>query len=98
MNYATEAKFENGIMRWISNDRVPFDDEITKAITQGFPADLKLCAAARDAQNAAFIAEYKIARANRSPEQIAEEAAEARAAHGSGVTLVNVLTGEKFTT
>ena len=31
-------------------------------------------------------------------EQIAEERFEARAAHGPGVELVNVITGEKYTT
>jgi hypothetical protein len=34
----------------------------------------------------------------RTPEQIAEEQAAARAAHGPGVELVNIFTGERFIT
>ena len=41
---------------------------------------------------------YKRAQANRSPEQLAEEAYEDRAAHGPGVELVNVFTGERTIT
>jgi hypothetical protein len=44
------------------------------------------------------LAEYKQAQLRRTPEQIAEERAEARAAHGPGVKLVNVFTGESYTT
>ena len=42
--------------------------------------------------------EYAEAQRNRTPEQIAEERAEARAAHGPGVKLVNVFTGESYIT
>jgi hypothetical protein len=34
----------------------------------------------------------------RTPEEIEEERAEAREAHGSGVELVNIFTGERYTT
>jgi len=39
---------------------------------------------------------YKQAQAERTPEEIAEERFEARAAMGAGVKMVNVVTGEKF--
>jgi len=39
-------------------------------------------------------AEYRAARARRTPGQIAEEAFELRAAFGPGARIVNVLTGE----
>ena len=39
---------------------------------------------------------YRQAQATRTPEQIAEERMEARAAMGPGVDMVNIVTGEKF--
>ena len=42
--------------------------------------------------------EYRVAQQNRTPEQIAEQRAEARAAMGPGVEMVNIFTGEKYTT
>ena len=44
------------------------------------------------------LAAYSVAQKNRTAEQIAEERFEARAAMGVGVSMVNILTGEKFTT
>ena len=44
------------------------------------------------------LAEYRQAQLQRTPEQVAEQRAEARAAHGPGVKLVNVFTGESYTT
>lgn len=44
------------------------------------------------------LAEYTNAQKNRTAEQIAEERAEARAAMGPGVKMVNMFTGERYTT
>ena len=44
------------------------------------------------------LANYREAQRQRTPEQIAEERAEARAAVGPGVKMVNILTGETYTT
>lgn len=55
-------------------------------------------AVARDIHTTAFLKEYTIAQKNRSAEQIREERFEARAAFGPGETVVNVITGEKYTT
>ncbi len=44
------------------------------------------------------LANYREAQRQRTPEQIAEERAEARAAMGPGVKMVNILTGETYTT
>ena len=44
------------------------------------------------------LAKYREAQRQRTPEQIAEERAEARAAMGPGVKMVNILTGETYTT
>ena len=45
-----------------------------------------------------FLKEYRTAQLNRSAEQIREERWEARAAFGPGETIVNMITGEKYTT
>ena len=55
-------------------------------------------AVARDRHTTAFLKEYTIAQLNRSAEQIREERFEARAAFGTGETVVNIITGEKYTT
>jgi hypothetical protein len=55
-------------------------------------------AVARDIHTTAFLKEYTIAQKNRSAEQIREERFEARAAMGPGVEMVNIVTGEKYTT
>ena len=55
-------------------------------------------AVARDAHTTAFLAEYRTAQLNRSAEQIREERWEARAAFGPGETIVNIITGERYTT
>ena len=44
------------------------------------------------------LANYREAQRQRTQEQIAEERAEARAAMGPGVKMVNILTGETYTT
>jgi hypothetical protein len=60
--------------------------------------DIEASTAARDEETAASIAKYIEARKNISDEQKAEEAYERRAAFGPGETVVNVLTGERYTT
>ena len=55
-------------------------------------------AVARDIHTTAFLKEYRTAQLNRSAEQKREERFEARAAHGPGVEIVNIITGEKYTT
>jgi imidazoleglycerol phosphate dehydratase HisB len=86
----------NGIWRWNSNDRVPFDDML-----QSWGLDFATrarCAAARDADNRETLARYVEARKNVSPEQLAEEAFERRAAFGPGVEVVDILTGQRMRT
>ena len=89
-------RIEDGVLLWNSNDRSPMNDlpslwlEIGLITDEVFEATEK----ARDVQNTAAIAEYCKARSNRTPEQIAEEQFELRAAFGPGETVVDVLTGE----
>ena len=47
---------------------------------------------------ACFLRAYREGMARRTPEQIAEQRAEARAAFGPGVETTNVITGETWTT
>ena len=46
----------------------------------------------------AFLEEYTTAQKNRTAEQIREERFEARAAMGAGQKMVNIITGESYTT
>jgi hypothetical protein len=93
-DYATEATYTAGVMRWNSNGRVPPSENVAAAAAAGFPVDVAACDAAREVDLAAFLAEYR-----RNPPPLTDEVLfEARAAHGPGVTLVNVITGRRFTT
>lgn len=90
-----EADIEDGIIRWPSNGRVLPEDLVEFAAHLGLPVDPARCSAVRDADLDEFVAAYREARRNGPT---AEELAEAQAAHGPGVELVNVLTGERWTT
>ena len=54
--------------------------------------------AAYEAHTAAAIERYRQAQARRTPEQIAEEQFEMRAAFGPGVEVVNIITGKRTRT
>ena len=98
-NFAN-AYVADGVVRWKSNDRVPFEDMVTDFVEAGFveKSAIALSEIARQADTSAFLAEYATAQANRTPEQIAEEQFEMQAAFGPGVEVVNVFTGQKTTT
>lgn len=85
----------DNVVRWKSNNAVPFDDMLEE---QGLTAAQRaVCKAARDRDTGAFIAEYILSQKSRSAEQIAEERFEARASLGAGVAMVNAITGERWT-
>ena len=89
--------FDGDVILWDSNDRSPMDDMMSDWLELGL-IDLAVFRAtenARKEQNEAFLAERKEARNNRTPEQIAEEAFELRAAFGPDQTIVDVFTGER---
>tara|TARA_Y100000593_G_scaffold14449_1_gene27436 strand:+ start:7222 stop:7662 length:441 start_codon:yes stop_codon:yes gene_type:complete len=92
-----DHRIEDGVLLWNTNDRSPMNDMTTRWLELGLITQEVFDATeiARDEQNAAFFADYKVARANRTPEQIAEEQFEMRAAFGPGVEVVNVITGER---
>ncbi len=86
-----EAYMDGAVRRWVSNDRcVPrscFGDALM-ALPQA-QAD------AIQKETAAFLAEY---RASQPDQPSNDERRAARAAHGPGVVIVNVVTGRRFTT
>ena len=83
---------ENGIFRWKSNSRVPFDDML--GCWNLDDETLAACREARDKDNEVFIAEYRKSMENY--EYSDEEKFEMRAAFGEGAEVVNVLTGKKI--
>ena len=94
----TEATIIDGVIRWHVNNQVPPADCVALAAHVGLSVDVAKCDTARSADLDAFLVSYRAAQMQRTPEQIAEEQAMARGAHGPGVELVNVLTGESFRT
>ena len=98
-----EVHFENGAAGWLFDNgefRPLMDDAMEQLLEAGLvDADcVKITAEARDVYTEKSIAEYIQAQKNRSAEQIAEERWEARAAYGPGETVVNIITGERYTT
>ena len=87
---------EHGIHRWRDCGQVP-SKEILKRLNLS-ALDTERHNATRDADLDAFAAEYQRSQALRTPEEIAEQRAEARAAHGPGVELVNIFSGERLRT
>ena len=91
------ATVKGGVVRWNSNNNVPFEDMLTDFFEAGLISDevLHTSNGYRKAQVSSFLDDYKIAQANRSPEQIAEEQMMARDALGNQ-PIANVITGEIF--
>ena len=91
---------QDTVYRWDSNGQIPFSDMLNDFRTLGLIDDATVEASnkARVVDTDKFLAVYRKAQALRTDEQIAEERYEARAAHGAGVELVNVITGERIVT
>ena len=82
----------NGAAFWNSNGRyLPADTAEILSYTT-FPFSLEETNKAREAQNAAFLEDYR--KSYTGPSE--EEKAEMRAAFGTGSTVVNVITGERI--
>ena len=95
-NKFADAYMDGDVVRWISNDNVPFLDMVTDFATLGLIADfqVELSENTRKIEQTAFLKEYMIAQANRSEEQKNEERMMAQAAFGPDAKVVNILTGE----
>jgi hypothetical protein len=100
---AGEVHIQNGACGWLMADgefRPLMSDAMQELKDAGLvdTQTVTRTAVARDVHTRAFLEEYKVAQLNRSAEQIREERFEALAAYGPGETVVNIITGERFTT
>ena len=100
---AGEVKTQDGACGWLMADgefRPLMSDAMQELKDAGLvdQQTVTRTSVARDIHTTAFLKEYTIAQKNRSAEQIREERWEARAAMGAGVEMVNVITGERYTT
>ena len=98
-----DVRFVDGAVGWIMGDgefRPLMSDAVAELHDAGYISSITVeaTAIARDRYVQRTLAEYAEAQQNRTPEQIAEQRAEARAAMGPGVEKVNIFTGEKYTT
>lgn len=100
-NLISESYVDGEVLRWRTNDRVPPGDVLAFAdylahVEGSLPTfSLAKTVETGDAETAAFLEAY---RRNQPAEPTPEERVEARAAHGPGVELVDVITGRRFVT
>ena len=100
---AGEVHIQDGACGWLMADgefRPLMNDAMQELKDAGLvdTQTVTRTAVARDIHTTAFLKEYRTAQLNRSAEQIREERFEALAAYGPGETVVNIITGEQFTT
>jgi len=100
---AGEVKFRDGAAGWLMENgefRPLMDDAMEELHSAGLVSDdcVSITRDQRDEYVEQSLREYRVAQLQRSPEQIAEERFEALAAYGPGETVVNIITGEQFTT
>ncbi|UTC29713.1 hypothetical protein BAJUN_00830 [Bajunvirus bajun] len=92
--FETSTYTANGVLFWQSNDApVPVD-----CFRDAFCTAPEAQADACKAHTSAAIARYVEARKTVSADQLAEERFAARAAHGPGVVLVDLFSGERIVT
>ena len=91
---------DNNALRWKSNNRCLMSDAMEELFLADKVTEMVVRATkiARDKENEEFLEEYRKAQANRTADEIAEQRMEARAAMGPGVEMVNIITGETYTT
>ena len=95
-----EVKWVDGACGWIVDNE--FRPLMADALAELFKAgkiesiDVSITNDARAVTTMKVIEAYKKSQAQRSPDQIAEERAMARAAFGLDADLVDVFTGERF--
>ena len=100
---AGEVRYVDGAVGWIMQDgefRPLMSDAVAELHDAGYISSITVEATriARDKYTQRTLAEYAEAQRNRSAEEIAEQRMEARAAMGPGVEMVNIITGETYTT
>ena len=100
---AGEVHIQDGACGWLMADgefRPLMSDAVAQLVSAGLinTSTANTTATAREEYTERTLAEYRQAQLNRSAEQIQEERWEARAAFGAGETIVNMITGERYTT
>ena len=96
-DYVEEAKMKadvdsNGAIRWKNNGNYLMDDYCEVLEYAGYPFSREATKAARDAQVAEQLADYK----SNPPMMTDEYIAEMRAAFGSGTSVVDVISGQQI--
>jgi hypothetical protein len=87
--------FDGRVYRWMSNDQIPPADAIVHYAIDKLPHyDVALTDAVRDAETAAFVAEYRKRQAAAGPPS-GEQLAEMRNAFGEGAVVVDVISGRR---
>ena len=84
------ATLVDGVLRWVSNGRVPPQDIVALGLHLGMAIDEGKCDAGRSVDLSTFLKGY-------NPVVTDEQRHEMRANFGPGATVVNVLTGRKVT-
>jgi len=87
----TRPDEDHMVLRWVSSDNV-IPKDIMETAGWAYQDEMN---AARDEQQREALERYVEAQANRTPEQIAEQEFEMRAAFGPGETVVDIFTGER---
>ena len=100
---AGEVHTQEGAVGWLMSDgefRPLMSDAVAELKDAGKidSTTVTRTAVARKLYTERTLAEYAVAQKNRTAEEIAEERFEARAAMGPGVKMVNIFTGEQYTT
>ena len=100
---AGEVKTQDGACGWLMDDgefRPLMSDAVKELKDAGCicATTVTRTAVARKLYTQRVLEEYTNAQKNRTAEQIREERWEARAAMGAGVDMVNIVTGERYTT
>ena len=100
---AGEVHVQEGAVGWLMSDgefRPLMSDAVAELKDAGLicATTVTRTAVARKLYTQKTLAEYTVAQKNRTAEQIQEERWEARAAFGPGETIVNMITGERYTT
>ena len=98
-----EVHTQNGAVGWLMADgefRPLMSDAVAQLVSAGLinTSTAHTTATAREEYTERTLAEYRQAQQNRTAEEIAEQRFESRAAMGPGVEMVNIFTGERYTT
>ena len=96
INKFADAYLDGDVIRWVTNDRVPFLDMVTDFAALGLIADfqVELSENTRKTEETAMLRKYMFAQSIRSEEEKREELRMAQAACGSNARVINVITGE----